>query len=1083
MRSMNRCFITGQSCTHKRQIALKRKENHEKGIVSVFVVMAFTNMGFSLFDIIKDGVEQEIKKCFGFNSSKEPELRDSKKKNEPLEPVKQVCFERADFSVSTGHVICNRVCDLIQVADIVMIDVSRPNPNVFYELGMAMSMGKDILPVCFTKIYYYKSKIEIEYDNQIKYFPKIKELYEYFSLYCHANGTPKAYGPYKDSVEEKKNSGYKFDDENEKLCVGEFMYRLLADGITKNNDEGSKKNTLMLYSEKGIEVSKTEHDKLAKFSEIIENVRKITEAVSNPQLFHGDQALILAQDNKLYEKDIDNDKGKLIGYNVADITKDGVQKAIEKAQENSVFSRPRFEEKPEGEEHKHHSQAFIAYGRSPIFMERIRSASHRELRLFTDVVLKQANNENNNDDDNNASNGNVYLSVKEEYKKYPEWNTPFYTYLNVMVTYMRYANQVLIDTYANDIVAYFWLGVCHAAGVDTVRIERTFTDDDKQNEEERKERARQRGGEAVFTDTEDEYYKTIRSVFDVAGLWCAYVNARNIQDYLLQLEKVEVGILEHHYAYVDGKVGEIEINEYLKRRSREPSLAENIEKALEWPKTDDNHKIEGCLENIKGKIEEIRSALNQYHENEELISEYNNKKDVLQERYYRHVFWQAMGRGVVKFYQGIDRTDTHQIKDKADANQVENGELSNAKWHVGVWDQKTTGLLTQQMLMYQKAVPLSIEVVERQSREKTGETAGKQADVVSAIYVGDNRVNAKCREFLSELPKPKPDYIQLVGNIGKDAEKNAKTDECASHRKINSICMDESWFQPTEKCFKCEKKGENCPHQFQNSFDSYGGLFLQRKDGMNNVYIIGGSGVTTYAMASIFVDADLRYSGLFMDGHSDENGDKMLSLLQADIRSTYISKCLEKIRGESETETSSTTRVTLSGILKEDGVKKMLSGDDQEKKMKLNAQGTDLENWKAIQAYVDRLFSRYFIPFVTNDEMHGMRKSLEFYLQSYFERNVREKKETNPTKLWDNYESFNKVMDSIVDCIVDGFIGPLEKDIIFEAILRVTVTQKLDKEEENYIKSITGFKVGLEKVGMHDIGEMTTDAKGSADAS
>ena len=168
--------------------------------------------------------------------------------------MSDVNFMRADLEISTGHVICNRVCGPIQRADLIVIEVSHPNPNVFYELGLAMSMGKHVLLICFSKKYYYMvsdSEETIPNDLNIECFSWMKEQYQYFSLYCYAASSPQEYSPFEKSKEQSNYTQYSFTNSEGYYDVALIMYALLSEGISK--DAHSDKDTLMLYSEKGFE--------------------------------------------------------------------------------------------------------------------------------------------------------------------------------------------------------------------------------------------------------------------------------------------------------------------------------------------------------------------------------------------------------------------------------------------------------------------------------------------------------------------------------------------------------------------------------------------------------------------------------------------------------------------------------------------------------------------------------------------------------------------------------------------------------------------------------------------------------------
>lgn len=52
---------------------------------------------------------------------------------------------RADREIQLGFVMCQKICREIRMADFVLVDLSEPNPNVYYELGLAMGFKKKIL--------------------------------------------------------------------------------------------------------------------------------------------------------------------------------------------------------------------------------------------------------------------------------------------------------------------------------------------------------------------------------------------------------------------------------------------------------------------------------------------------------------------------------------------------------------------------------------------------------------------------------------------------------------------------------------------------------------------------------------------------------------------------------------------------------------------------------------------------------------------------------------------------------------------------------------------------------------------------
>ena len=95
------------------------------------------------------------------------------------------------------------------------------------------------------------SEKTIPNDRNIECFPWMKELYQYFSLYCYAASSPKEYPPFEKSKERSNYTQYSFANVGDYYDVARIMYALLSEGISENAH--SDNDTLMLYSEKGFE--------------------------------------------------------------------------------------------------------------------------------------------------------------------------------------------------------------------------------------------------------------------------------------------------------------------------------------------------------------------------------------------------------------------------------------------------------------------------------------------------------------------------------------------------------------------------------------------------------------------------------------------------------------------------------------------------------------------------------------------------------------------------------------------------------------------------------------------------------------
>lgn len=937
-----KCFLTDQSCNHRERIIRIIKESHRQKIVNVFVAMSFSPLEFMMYDMFCNEIAEMIKAKFLFDDNGELKYKEA----ETLSNIEDIRFTRADLEISTGHVVCNRVCDPIQQADIVVVDVSHPNPNVFYELGLAFSMGKRVLPICFTKRYYFEIKSEnkegLESSNNVESFPWLKELHQFFSLYCFAKDTPKRYPKYTVSEERKKYEQYPFSVKSINFHAAEIMYALLGDPMEEK--ENTNFNTLMLYSEKGFENKET-------FETVIKNTKRLADALHNPELFHGDRILIIAQNEKLYEEDKDSKHGKLIGYNVADITQLSVIKAIRQVAQETAYLCYSSKKQNNVERIPWYGAPFIAYPKSPLFLERIMKNLHRELAFLGvnydmgDSVkayfMKQTSQENSKNLLELICSYIKNKTIDNSEQSVPEFETPFYTYLNVMITYMRYAKQVIIDTHANDITAYFWMGVCHAAGVDTIRIERNYTENDRKMEEGKTDN--------IQNDVEHEiaYYRSIRPVFDVAGLWCAYINANNIKNLCYQLYLVESGICELHHAHV--------------------------KKAIEA-------NIEACnfLEKSRNYYEAPKKRIEQQCE-----------------RYYRHIFWQKLCNESLQFVIGAKK------ENKCDGK---------GKWQTGVWDQKVTIMFMQQMLRYQTDCQFSVDILTQNDKNEYQHI--KQANVPglvpkAQIIIGDDLANGESDTFLTNIKYGKTTIQQCDKN----------TENRTMQRKRKKY----SWVQPTEACLTC---GEGCNVFKNNKYIAYGRLFLYQNLSGNGgspitVYIMGGTGIVTYALASIFTGHDF-HGNPFNEKTDNEESEAacILSQIQDEIRDKYI-----------------------------DNFQKNLNGEE-----------TGNKNTKILE-HVSDMIAPYFLPFLSKEDIHGLERSFEYYLHDLFGYNIRNQDSFTQGSTDETAEKkfLEDACEKAINTITKKLTEIISKKLFVEVVFKVEIEQ--DFNEKDYWTSLKKYSI------------------------
>jgi hypothetical protein len=116
------CFMTGKGCVYTEIIDRAINERKLNGESIGFSVMPFRG-NFNVF--YKNCLELYFRSNF---------------KN-------KVHLQRADEVRRPGIIICEGVCKRIQESDFVTVDVSLPNPNVFYELGLAYGIHQKIVVI------------------------------------------------------------------------------------------------------------------------------------------------------------------------------------------------------------------------------------------------------------------------------------------------------------------------------------------------------------------------------------------------------------------------------------------------------------------------------------------------------------------------------------------------------------------------------------------------------------------------------------------------------------------------------------------------------------------------------------------------------------------------------------------------------------------------------------------------------------------------------------------------------------------------------------------------------------------------
>jgi hypothetical protein len=120
---MRRCFMTGKQCIFGAQHPAVDDSERLSERNSAFVVMPFRPNLDTFFDW---SLKRYLVDC-GIPANR---------------------IHRADSFSDVGYVMCEKICRRIQDAELVVVDLSLENQNVYYELGIAVGLGKPLFLVC-----------------------------------------------------------------------------------------------------------------------------------------------------------------------------------------------------------------------------------------------------------------------------------------------------------------------------------------------------------------------------------------------------------------------------------------------------------------------------------------------------------------------------------------------------------------------------------------------------------------------------------------------------------------------------------------------------------------------------------------------------------------------------------------------------------------------------------------------------------------------------------------------------------------------------------------------------------------------
>lgn len=1023
-----RCFMTGEYCSKQMNIQKEKRKLHgnlsdskenaktikiaqsaavlpyhensdktEKGVqINAFVIMNFSDMSDVVYKWRVQPFIETLRKYLYLDKSHKihclAEPKQSSRVREKIDsgewiPISKINVIRADSNPATNYVMCNRVCQQLQIADLVIVDVSMENTNVFYEFGMAVALGKLILPICYSKSYYgmsipddtqkiiteKKKKGEqsaeglsaMQLEHHIDCYPWRRSLFEYYGIrYKSSKDSQRLTELMKNSktftdiktlelvdsaffnepitryleFNHARDRKYGFSDikydlfpyherltskNNQIEQVGEGIYNRLR---TSYNTADYKDNTLIVYTMDGF-LNEEQAGQC-----IINFYKNITKQMKAEQCFCGDRVGTLIQENAVPEEKKDAIKKGILQYSVGDIIHIGMNQATYTAQKEKIKPKEFLEIETERNKYQAAWQDEICR----FVKEHIRN---RSMPIYPNNPVYVSR----------MTNGLQAEILSQDDKIDHEFSyNEFFCLYHVMLRSLKYTNEIVVDISKNSLQSLFWLGAAHASGISAITVIHSQSEKEKQ-----------------LLETQP---KPTRTILDVAGLWTAVFRTHDTEGFYRQLALAQLGIEQH------SKLMLRNLDDYEERM-----------KELLYEKDQFAHTKPG-----------------------EILLQKEADENGVMESYYREQFWQSMlkyNRLQIYFPQmdGHDERDKdprlHTVKWDVDSIAAISSYISGRKI-VGEYQFKTLA----QNNFDPKAVDTNFICVgdaarplQKESRMKVltgidGNQKGTQslAEYVSRQLAHHAKLMSRDKhqglhmkyEFKcsNQCPRKKQINTMYKGFRSFDNRKTgyytqlpqASCYQCM-HHSPNSICMKQDKKTPLFTSVS-QIKDHQCKMNFRGSHDQLAQLLLWRevsKEGEVHFWVslTGASGPATLALSTIFVSkaekkevfTEIETRGWTVNQQEEKQSTYLLNSLQQSVRKdfikTYISKLSEAINDR-------------DGFAAEE-------------------HGSNIKNAKseyservtfAAKTYLSTILYQFFLPFVSNEDIFLIYNGMKTYI-------------------------------------------------------------------------------------------------------
>ncbi len=1031
-----RCFMTGEYCSKQINIQKERARLHADNKINAFVIMNFSNMSDVVYKWRLKTFIESLKKLLYFSGDKiycmpestqecPEELKvcnqggqdshNHSKTSSQWEPVKEINVVRADSNYASNYVICNRVCQQMQIADLIIVDVSSENTNVFYEFGMAVAFQKMILPICYSESFFemkvpdaivqgekkWQKALEMlgadereEKEKKKEEIPSILDKISRFKRHIDCY-------PWRRTLFE--NYGIRYRSEKDSNCITEIEQEQRLDEKQGKDRERaldeikSKVSELQVtqyldyeearrtsYGFTDIQYSRFPYiEKLKEdgpcIGELIYNRLKNT---YNNARYKDNTLVVYTMDGFLNE----SQAGLCIINFFKNIT---VQMKEEHCfcgdrvgvlvQANTI---------PENVKDAK-TEKNLLYGVGEIIHigmnQALYTAAKEKIKPKDFLKIKNDFLENESGEaKNNYWKSDVIQFVKNHIRNksiliYP--NTPVYVnrvknglqkdifnvenggeyslrhcfcLYHVMLQTLKYTNELVVDISKNSLQSLFWLGAAHGSDIYSITV---------QHEESEQERT-------ILTGSPE---KKERSIFDVSGLWAAILRSHDTEGFYHQLELAQRGIEQHSKLM--------------------PKDTEHYEERLKEYLYKDNQKF---LEMDIEKIDVVKEITALFHEK-------NQREEKAMESYYRDRFWKPMLRyNQLQIY--LPQVD--------DVNAQDNEpRLHTVKWDVDAIAALSHYLSKRKLIGEYSFKTLKKGVADFKAKKANFITVGSDAQPLTASMDSSAEKTESLAEYIyhqikngSGDVKSGKELIHKKHEINKQFACPGKSPNCRIFKGF--ACIDDHsrillTQTPQSTCFGClEKTRQFFPRKSAASFYhdeneipenectlkntenvhiQLAQLVLWREVPQNRqdkvlfqVALTGASGPSTFALSALLVDDGQKEETFKLPNEfhyiSSSENENTQSILNTRIGANLLSRLQEHIREK-----------FMDTYFEE--LKKELNKPDKHSTSDVEKQFITQMRYAAAM-YLSTVLYQYFLPFLSMEDECRLYNGMCFFISS-----------------------------------------------------------------------------------------------------